>query len=41
MQRESWGKRRQESVGIVPLGQDLFIPEDGPTPLATLEWTFR
>lgn len=35
------GKGRQESVGRAPLGQDLIISEVGPTPLATLERTFR
>lgn len=31
----------QESAGMAPLGQDLIIPEVGPTSLATLERTFR
>lgn len=35
------GKGRQESVVRAPLGQDLIISEVGPTPLATLERTFR
>lgn len=32
---------RLYSTGIAPLEQDLIIQEAGPTPLATLESTFR
>lgn len=35
------GGGRPESAGMAPMGQDLIIPEVGPTPPATLERTFR